>query len=91
MHSKVKSSNFAISTRVLRFAASQSFFLAYLSGKNMLFVATKCMFTYFCHRTTNNEVRKPAWPKHWHAGLMRPISFCAARKRFLLAVYRTKS
>jgi len=33
-----------------------------------------------------------AWSKHWHAGRMRPAdSYCAARERFLHAVYCTKS
>jgi len=33
-----------------------------------------------------------AWSKHWHAGRMRPAgSYCAARERFLYAVYYKKS
>jgi len=37
-------------------------------------------------------LRRTVWSKHWHTGRMRPTeSFCAARERFLYAVYYTKS
>jgi len=36
-------------------------------------------------------LHRTAWSKHWHTGRMRADSFCAARERFLYAVYYTKS